>query len=104
MSEKFVHNSERDAQIPPDVLAIIDNAYEAPDLAVMIRANEAIVAFNGELEKDFSRPSLKHSVLWHKLAGSGIEGKIYPLTDTVLIKINTRIIDFVRTVLKEIVS
>ncbi|MBY0538090.1 hypothetical protein K2P47_01680 [Patescibacteria group bacterium] len=102
-SETFISNSERDEQLPVDVLEIIDKAY-SKDIETITRANEVIRQFDEQLEMDFSRPNLKHSALWHKLVGSGIEGQIYPISDKVLKKINERIIKFVRTELKEIVS
>ncbi len=103
-SEIFIHNNERDELIPADILAIIDAAYMAEDIGVMMKATDAIAAFNEQLEKDFSRPNLKHSVFWHKLVGSGIEGQIYPATDTVIQKINEIICKFVRTELSVIVK
>ncbi len=104
LPEIFIHNNERDEQIPADILGIIDRAYLAEDVDVMTRASEAILTFNEQLERDFTRPNLKHSVFWHKLVGSGIEGKIYPATDKIIQKINKKIIVFVRTELSDIVS
>lgn len=104
MPERFIHNNERDTEIPQDILDIIDKAYLTEDFTVMQQANDAIMAFNEQLEKDFSRPNLKHSAYWHKLCGSGVEGQIYQTRDSLIEKINAEIIKFVRTELKNIVS
>ena len=85
-------------------MASISEASFGAKLANAHKMADAIATFNEQLEKDFLGPNLKHSVFWHKLAGSGIEGKIYPANDMVIQKINETISKFVRNELNAIVT
>jgi len=104
MSERFIDNSERDARVPGDVLQIIDLAYQTEDYNVMTNVNEAIIAFNNELEREFTRPILKQSFVWHKLCGSGVEGLLDSVDPKTITQIDEKIITFVREKLSKLIE
>lgn len=102
--EKFVSTAERDAHIEPDVLRLIDAGYQTEVYEVMVRVNDAIAEFNRQLESEYTRPVLKHSMFWHKLGGSSPHTNTAIVSAETIAAIDEKITQFVLGALKNIIE
>ena len=100
----FISVAERDARIEPEVLTLIDSAYQTERYDVMVAVNDAILAFNSQLIDEFSKPVLKHSMYWHKLGGSSPEHSSEKPADEIIAAVDERVKAFALGPLKDILE